>query len=495
MNQDLTIDQAAAIGTERFRPKAHFTPRKNWINDPNGLVYFEGEYHLFYQYNPEGKEWGHMSWGHAVSPDLAHWEELPVAIPETDQMIFSGSIVVDWRNTSGLGDGTAPALLAFYTAYDAARGIQSQHLAYSHDRGRTFTHYAGNPIIDLNHADFRDPKVFYHAESAAWIMVIALSKDHVIQFYRSTTLLDWELAGAFGPAGSTAGQWECPDMMLVPIEGESGSSAWVLKVDVDKAFLDGGSGTQYFVGSFDGRTFVIDPADGDPDGDLADYGPDFYAAITWAELPDDQPGPIWIGWQSNHQSGRFYPTDPWCGAMSLPRRLFLYREGARLRLGQVPILAQPAALRPAAMLDDMSLTKEPISLMSGSSAFQCAFELIGLEGGRASIDLCDDAKSLVRMTFDFDAGQVEFERAFSPMVETTEFQRGMVADVSSNKAIVSIIVDSSLVEVFLNGGRIVYTGAVFPVGVPELTVKVKSGQWQVAGLTTSELRQTIFNSI
>lgn len=492
MTKDLTIDHAAAIGTERFRPKAHFTPRRNWINDPNGLVYFEGEYHLFYQYNPEGKEWGHMSWGHAVSPDLVHWQELPVAIPETDQMIFSGSIVVDWHNTSGLGDGAAPALLAFYTAYDATRGIQSQHLAYSHDRGRTFTHYAGNPIIDLNHADFRDPKVFYHADSAAWIMVVALSKDHVVQLYRSTNLLDWELAGAFGPAGSIAGQWECPDLMPVPIEGEDGASAWVLKVDVDNAFLDGGSGTQYFVGSFDGRTFSIDPSDGKSDGDLADYGPDFYAAITWAELPDDQPGPIWIGWQSNHQSGRFYPTDPWCGAMSLPRRLFLYREGGRLRLGQVPILAKPGASLRTTMSENLSLTAEPILLVSGNSAFQCAFELTGLEGGRVSIDLRDDTDSLVRMTFDFDVGHVVFERALSPMVETSEFQRNTVAGIDTHKVAVSIILDGPLVEIFLNGGRTVYTGVVFPNGSPKVIIGAQSGQWIAAGLTASELRRTVF---
>ncbi len=493
MTQAPTANTAVPIGTEAFRPKAHFTPRRNWINDPNGLVYFEGEYHLFYQYNPEGREWGHMSWGHAVSPDLAHWEELPVAIPETDQMIFSGSIVVDRENISGLGDGNAVPLLAFYTAYDAARSIQSQHLAYSYDRGRTFVHYAGNPIIDLNHADFRDPKVFYHADSAAWIMVVALAKDHVVQFYRSTNLIDWELAGAFGPAGSTAGQWECPDLIPVPIEGES-ASAWVLKVDVDNAFLDGGSGTQYFVGAFDGGTFTVDPAQGNPTGDLVDYGPDFYAAITWAELPADQPGPIWIGWQSNHQSGRFYPTDPWCGAMSLPRRLFLYREGGRLRLGQVPVLSKQAATLQSALSDEVSLTTEPKSLVAGMDAFQYVFEIAGRDGGRATITIRDDENILVRMTVDHDAGHVEFERLLSPMIETREFHRRTVADVAGDTLTVQVILDGPLVEIFLNDGRLVYTSTVFPTGAPEITGEASAGHWRVVQKMVEKLQPTMFLS-
>ena len=225
--------QRSRDDADPYRPVFHYTPRRNWMNDPNGLVYFEGEYHLFYQYNPFGSQWGHMSWGHAVSPDLIHWTELPVAIPENDQMIFSGCAVIDRHNVSGLGDGESPAMLAFFTAFDRETEIQSQHLAYSLDRGRTFVHYKGNPLIDLDLLHFRDPKVFYHAPSAAWVMVVALSRDHKVQFYRSTNLLDWALASEFGPAGSTSGQWECPDLMLVPVEGGTaarkhvGCSKWM----------------------------------------------------------------------------------------------------------------------------------------------------------------------------------------------------------------------------------------------------------------------------
>ncbi len=499
MTQNPTADHAPSIGRETFRPTAHFTPRRNWINDPNGLVYFDGEYHLFYQYNPHGSEWGHMSWGHAVSPDLAHWEELPVAIPETDQMIFSGSIVVDWDNRSGLGDGEAPPLLAFFTAFDAARGIQSQHLAYSHDRGRTFAHYAGNPIIDLDHADFRDPKVFYHADSAAWIMVVALAKDHVVQFYRSDDLLDWQLAGMFGPAGSTAGQWECPDLILVPIEGEGqgggegGRSAWVLKVDVDDHFLNGGSGTQYFVGAFDGYAFTVDPSDGNPDGDLVDYGPDFYAAITWGELPPSQPGPIWIGWQSNHQSGRFYPTEPWQGAMSLPRRLFLFRDDDRLRLGQVPILTEqvlsPQAEVPAA---PVTLKAEPITLIADLAAFQCTVELTCSEEGCASIDLQDKNGSLATVIFDQRRGEMTFYRAPSMMVDVSAFSRTTTVLVSGETRHLQMFVDGPLVEIFVDGGKLVYTATVFPSGHPKIVGKAIAGLCCYASLEITELKPTMF---
>lgn len=493
MTQNPTADHAPSIGRETFRPTAHFTPRRNWINDPNGLVYFDGEYHLFYQYNPHGSEWGHMSWGHAVSSDLAHWEELPVAIPETDQMIFSGSIVVDWDNRSGLGEGNAPPLLAFFTAFDAARSIQSQHLAYSHDRGRTFAHYAGNPIIDLDHADFRDPKVFYHADSAAWIMVVALAKDHIVQFYRSADLLNWQLAGTFGPAGSTAGQWECPDLILVPVEGEGGRSAWVLKVDVDDRFLDGGSGTQYFVGTFDGYAFTIDPSYGNSDGDPVDYGPDFYAAITWAELPASQPGPIWIGWQSNHQSGRFYPTDPWKGAMSLPRRLFLFRDDDRLKLGQMPILSERGLSKPVGVSDaSVLLTADPTVLVGGLHAFRCTFDLTCSFDGGASIDLRDQEGSLASITVDQRRRVVTFDRAPSPKVGVPAFARRTEAVVSGETRVLQILVDGPLVEIFVDQGKLIYTSTVFPASNLTTVVRLVSGTCHITSLEVAELRPTMF---
>ncbi|MCA9201285.1 MAG: glycoside hydrolase family 32 protein, partial [Planctomycetales bacterium] len=204
----------------------------NWMNDPNGLVFFQGEYHLFYQHNPHGNTWGHMSWGHAVSRDLVHWEHLPIALhDEYGVMIFSGCCVVDHHNTSGFGkDGQAP-LVAIYTGH--GYGKQTQDLAYSTDEGRTWTKYAQNPVIDLNEADFRDPKVFWHEPTQKWIMVVSLAVQKKLQFYGSTNLKQWNLLSEFGPAGAQEKpNWECPDLFELPIEGQPGQSRWVLEVDM-----------------------------------------------------------------------------------------------------------------------------------------------------------------------------------------------------------------------------------------------------------------------
>lgn len=242
---------------EQYRPIIHFTPEENWMNDPNGMFYYEGEYHLFYQYNPFGNTWGHMSWGHAVSKDLIHWEHLPVALPEEDGvMIFSGSAVVDWKNTSGFGTANNPPIVAIYTGYHEMTGIQEQSIAFSLDKGRTWTKYAENPVIDLKLKNFRDPKVIWYEPENKWVMVVAMPMDRNVQFYSSKDLKSWDLMSAFGPMGSVKGQWECPD--LFPIIASDGIEKWILEVDVDSGAPAGGSGGQYFVGSFDGTTFLSD---------------------------------------------------------------------------------------------------------------------------------------------------------------------------------------------------------------------------------------------
>jgi len=242
---------------EQYRPLIHFTPEKNWMNDPNGMFYYEGEYHLFYQYNPFGNTWGHMSWGHAVSKDLVHWEHLPVALPEEDGvMIFSGSAVVDWKNTSGFSNNDTPPIVAIYTGYHEMTGIQEQSIAFSLDKGRTWTKYAKNPVIDLGLKNFRDPKVIWYEPENKWVMVVAMPMDRYVQFYSSNDLKSWNLMSSFGPLGSVKGQWECPD--LFPIVASDGTEKWILEVDVDSGAPAGGSGGQYFVGNFDGTNFIND---------------------------------------------------------------------------------------------------------------------------------------------------------------------------------------------------------------------------------------------
>jgi fructan beta-fructosidase len=265
---------AAAPGSptyqEPFRPQFHFTPAQNWMNDPNGLVYYKGEYHLFYQHNPFGDTWGHMSWGHAVSRDLVRWQHLPVAIPEEgNELIFSGSAVVDYRNTSGFGTRRNPAMVAIYTS--ARPGSQAQSLAYSTDRGRTWTKYAGNPVLDIGSGEFRDPKVFWYAPERKWVMAVVKALEHKVQLYSSPDLKTWTHMSDFGPANATGGAWECPDLFPLAVDGKRRTTKWVLLVSLNPGGIAGGSGMQYFVGDFDGTTFRADNVLGaytPPAGDL-----------------------------------------------------------------------------------------------------------------------------------------------------------------------------------------------------------------------------------
>lgn len=455
----------------RYRPRYHFTPRQNWMNDPNGLVYFAGEYHLFFQYNPCGDQWGHMSWGHAVSRNLLNWEELPVAIPETDQeMIFSGCVVVDWQNVSGLARGDEPPFLAFYTGFDVKTDVQRQCLAYSHDRGRTFIIYDGNPLIDLEMAHFRDPKVFFHEESAAWVMAVSLPREHKVAFYRSNNLLEWDRAGSFGPAGATSGQWECPDLIQVPLGSDSTRTRWVLKVDVDAGFIGGGSGAQYFVGDFDGSSFTIDPSVSSAHGEPVDLGPDFYAAVTWSDLPREQPGPLWVGWMSNHQTGRSYPTSPWRGAQSLPRSLYLFEEQGRLKLGQRP-LASAADLFGASDGQDFS---QKIGTIRGRS-FHARLYLNSGSSDRQRIELVSRERCLLFLAYDPVRGLV-FRRAPQPEDSKQSFMFETSTPYPAGEQIsVDVFFDGCLADIFVDGGRRVFSCCVFPEEPESVSVQLTSG--------------------
>lgn len=444
----------------RYRPRFHFAPRRNWMNDPNGLVYYSGEYHLFFQYNPHGDQWGHMSWGHAVSHDLLNWEELPVAIPEQEgEMIFSGCIIVDWANRSELGRRDEPPFLAFYTGYDSATDIQRQCLAYSNDRGRSFQFYHSNPLIDPGLAHFRDPKVFYHDESSAWIMLVSLAREHRILFYRSTDLVDWSVSGSFGPAGATGGQWECPDLMQIPLESDPTQSRWVLKVDVDDHFIGGGSGAQYFIGDFDGTTFTIDSINGSSFGEPVDFGPDFYAAVTWSDLPSEQQGPVWVGWMSNHQTGRFYPTAPWRGAQSLPRALYLFEEQGRLKLGQKPLAGTSSAFsepRTPRTCFHQTITLEP----SGS-------------GGKR-LELVSGESSLLSLGYS-DAHGLQFNRAPQNGHPDQSFTfENSAPYVAAKQITLDLFYDACLVDIFVDGGRRVFSCCVFPDDPRLVSVRVVS---------------------
>jgi len=314
--------------TSQWRPEYHFTPLKNWTNDPNGLIFLDGKYHLYNQQNPYGIGWGHMSWGHATSTDLVHWDHLPLAMPETidkdTTWRFSGSAVWDKNNSSGLCN-PGGCLVAVYTADQPNLKKESQFIAYSNDRGRTFTNYAKNPVIDLQKRDFRDPNVTWSTQLNKWLMVVALPQEYKVRFYASSNLRDWDLLSEFGPGGYTRAAWECPFLVPLTVEGK-GNEKWVLVVSAGGA--EKGTYMQYFTGMFDGRTFTND----NPSDTVltVDYGDCLYAAIPWNGTPGK--GKTYIGWLTPGPQA----TYPWTGQMSIPRDMGLRETPQGLRLVQTP---------------------------------------------------------------------------------------------------------------------------------------------------------------
>ncbi len=324
------------IYQEPYRPQIHFSPEANWMNDPNGLIYYQGIYHLFFQYYPDSTIWGPMHWGHAISHDLVHWKQRAIALyPDSLGYIFSGSAVVDEMNTSGLGmDGKTP-LIAIYTQHDPAGEkagtslFQNQSIAYSLDAGNSWKKYSGNPVLRTPHLkDFRDPKLSWYPEQKKWILVLAAG-DRVM-FYSSKNLKSWSKESEFGAGiGAHGGVWECPD--LVPFEVE-GKKVWLLIVNINPGGVQGGSGTQYFTGHFDGQRFVC----GDTITRWADYGPDNYAGVTYSNTGTEK---IFLGWMSNWQYGTRVPTVEWRSAMTIPRILNLKKIGQAYYLTMEPVKA------------------------------------------------------------------------------------------------------------------------------------------------------------
>ena len=462
--------------SERYRPQFHFTPAANWMNDPNGLVFFAGEYHLFYQYNPFGNTWGHMSWGHAVSPDLVHWQYLPVAIPEVDGvMAFSGSAVVDWKNTSGFGRGGEPPLVAIYTGHRTDRPSQSQFLAYSTDRGRTWTRYAGNPVLDISVADFRDPKVFWYEPQQKWVMVLALSLEHKVLLYSSPDLKRWTPLSEFGPTGAVGGVWECPDLFELPVDGDPQKTRWVLIVNLNPGGVAGGSGAQYFVGDFDGTRFRAEAsgataAAGAPDGGAlwADYGKDFYAAVSWSDMPRTDGRRVWIGWMNNWQYGKDIPTSPWRSAQSVPRELALRTTRDGVRLVQRPV-AELQRLRGTGR----RLGAQPIPVGSTPLAARgisgTALEIVAeLEAGAASelgVKVRTGRNEETVIGVDPRAGRLFVDRTRSGEVSFHPDFPGRHAGplpIENGRVRLRILVDRSSVEVFAGDGRTVITDQIFP---------------------------------
>ncbi|MFT3796997.1 GH32 C-terminal domain-containing protein [Microbacterium sp.] len=442
------------------RPNLHFTPSHNWMNDPNGLVFHRGRYHLFFQHNPYGITHANMSWGHASSTDLVSWEEHPVAIAcDDDEFIFSGSVVVDEAGTSGFGEPGESPMVAVYTTVAAATGIQAQALAYSTDEGMTWTKYSGNPVLDRGSRNFRDPKVFrYRGEhSEYWVMTVVEADEHEVLFYRSDDLRSWSYLSSFGPAGAVGGVWECPDLFPLALDGEV---RWVLLLSLNPGGVAGGSGTQYFVGQFDGERFV-------PDAPVAlavtavelsalgwvDHGRDCYAGVTFNGLDDDQR--TLIAWMDNWDYARERPATRWRGAMTMARRLTLRRAQGRPQLCSEPILpvgqdvvhlrAQPSFPASVALPSTCRLDIR----LSTSSTFRMALTS-GADGDVAVVDYCARERTLTfaRMVVGMDGDDA---------AGSFPSQSRVVLPGDEGSLDVLMVIDRASVEIFAAGGARVLT--------------------------------------
>ncbi len=651
-----TAVQADPTYREPWRPQFHFTPATNWMNDPNGMVFYDGEYHLFYQYNPWGDKWGHMSWGHAVSKNLAHWEHLPVALyEENDVMIFSGSAVVDWKNTSGFERDGRPPMVAIYTGHYTKKPLQNQHIAYSNDRGRTWTKFPGNPVLDIGAKDFRDPKVMWHEPTKRWVMTVAWPVERKVRFYASPNLKDWTHLSDFGPAGSTTGIWECPDLFPLAVENlKTANQRWVLVVNAGSGAPAGGSGCQYFVGGFDGKQFTLDssfpkpqpefvpegkvladfegndyrdwratgtafgdaPAGGKLGGQQdvvgfrgrrlvntffggdksegtltspeieithdylsfligggnhagrtclnllldgrvvrtatgdaaerlawkswdvrelrggkatleivdrhsggwghinidhilladaparaatqpalwADFGPDFYAAVSWSDVPKRDGRRLWLGWMSNWQYANDVPTAPWRSAMSIARELSLRNTDAGLRLVQRPVKEMERQRGPRARLA-LKNTTGPADLSRLNAVtgdlFELAADILPTADAVFELKLRTGAAEETVLRVDVSGRVMTLDRTRSGTVDFhRQFAGAYRAPVRliDGRLKLSLFVDTSSVEIFANDGESVVTSLILPSpNDHRLELKVVRGALPQANLNAWKL--------
>lgn len=455
--------------TEPHRPQFHFTPPKNWMNDPNGLLYADGTYHLFYQHNPYDSVWGSMSWGHATSPDLLHWEHRPIALMEEGPVqMWSGSAVRDEANTTGLGRSGDGPLVAIYTQRDEGPPEhQTQAIAYSNDLGRTWTKYRNNPVLDIGSDAFRDPKVFWYEPGDKWVMAVVIATQRVVQFYESRDLKSWALMSTFGPEGAPdSGIWECPELFEAPVIGAPGETRWVLAVAVANA-VAGATGAQYFVGHFDGRRFINENAADEPL--WIDRGTDFFALQAWNGIPETDGRNIWIGWAYTWRYGFGTPTDPWRGAMSVPREVGLVATPDGPRLTQKPVREIETLRGRSVSLRDVLFDAghdplDGIELNSKALDIEATFQIRGAR--RFGLRVLQSGSEHTEIGYDHRLDEMYVNRRHSGATGfADEFIDHLWAPLppgEDERVTMRILVDHSIVEVFSGDGTRVITARVFP---------------------------------
>lgn len=448
---------------EPHRPQIHFSPKEHWMNDPNGMVYYKGIYHLFYQYYPGATVWGPMHWGHATSKDLIHWQHQPIALyPDSLGYIFSGSAVVDYRNTSGFGKNGKIPLVAIFTHHDpkgekeGRNDYQNESLAYSLDGGKTWTKYSGNPVLkNPGIKDFRDPKVSWNEAANKWIMTLA-TLDH-ITFYSSPNLKDWTKESEFGrEIGAHGGVWECPDLFLMNYEGKK---FWILIVNLNPGGPNGGSATQYFVGDFDGHKFT--PFDNDTR--WLDYGPDEYAGVTYSNTGNRK---IFLGWMSNWQYAQVVPTEKWRSAMTLPRELSIEQVGKKYLVASKPVNELKTLEAKVVKLNNINSKDFDLTSVTGKLSGPCRLKFNFTKASDFSITLSNSLNQKLVIGFDqgrnqfyidrTESGKVDFEKDFASRSVAPRF-------VNTSNLDLTLIVDNASVELFADNGLTVMTEIFFPV--------------------------------
>ena len=466
---------------EKHRPQFHFSPKVNWMNDPNGMVYYNGKYHLFYQYNPGDKVWGDMNWGHASSSDLLHWHHHePALISEADGLgyIFSGSAVVDWKNTSGLQQTAHPPLVALFT-HSSRYDHQVQSLAFSVDGGESWQKYSHNPVIkNPGITDFRDPKVIWHPSTNSWIMTLAAG--HEIKLYRSSNLLTWQHISDFGQGyGAHGGTWECPDFFPLNI-ANSVQQKWILLVSLNPGGPNKGSATQYFIGEFNGTRFVHQHAE----ILWLDYGPDCYAGVTWSDIPKNDGRRILMAWMTNWSYANHQPTAPWRGAMTFPRELSLITTSNGLRLSAKPIKEITQLICGNSIQFDNLSVAGAAQLDSGKGLDDCLEIKLTLDWSKDRSDewlLRFYNSSGEELLLDFKASinqlRIDRSKANYKLQQNSDFNRMIKARIGIDgkmKMDIHILKDSSSIEVFTAQGTCLLTVSFF-VEKPLDHLELRSG--------------------
>ena len=451
-------DTFDTTNTDYYRPSYHFTPLYGWMNDPNGMVYKDGEYHLYFQYNPYGSKWGNMHWGHAVSKDLVHWEHLDPAIARDPVgHIFSGSSVVDKKNTAGFGKN---AIIAIYTNNSSVNHDEVQCIAYSNDNGRTFTKYEGNPVLTPFDGlkDFRDPKVFWYEKGKCWYMIVSADKE--TRFYKSKNLKKWTYVSAFGKGlGQQPCQYECPDFFQLPVNGDKKKMKWVMTMNINPGCWFGGSATEYFVGDFDGYKFTCESK---PEvTKWMDYGKDHYATVTFDNAPEGRR--VAIAWMSNWQYANQVPTQQYRSGNSIPRDLGLFEYKGETYCSVVPSPEMTAAR----------------SKKAGKKLTESCEMVVNLKGN-ATITLSNDKGEKVVMNYDAKAETFSMDRTKSGKVDfSKDFAAVTKAPTYGKISQLRIFIDKSSIEALDADGKMSMTNLVFPSKpYNKVTVKGK-GKYQV----------------